>query len=138
VSGSDESSEESYHLLRDALRPAGPPRVGFSARHAPGEVVVQVEGELDVLTAPRLAAELNTVIRTTPGGLVLDLRRVEFIDSAGLQLLLNVRRRLDRVSRTLAVVCDEGPVRRVIDLARLTETLGVVTASERCRGRSRG
>ena len=113
--------------LRGALRPAGPPRLGLTTRREPDRLVVEVEGELDVLTAPKLAAELNTLIRTAPPRVLLDLRRVQFIDSAGLQILLNLRRRLDRASRAMNVVCDEGPVRRVIELARLTDTLGVIS-----------
>jgi hypothetical protein len=33
-----------------------------------------------------------------------------------------------RARRRLAVICAEGPVRRVIELARLVETLGVVSS----------
>ncbi len=93
-------------------------------------MLVEVEGELDILTAPRLASQLGAVIRSSPNDVVLDLRQVEFIDSAGLQILLNARRRLDRSSRSLSVICDQGPVRRVIELARLVETLGVVSGAE--------
>ena len=57
----------------------------------------------------------------------LDLREAQFIDSAGLQFLLLTRRRLLQASRNLTVICDEGPVLRVIELARLIEPLHVVT-----------
>lgn len=89
-------------------------------------VVVRVDGELDILTAPRLAARLDPVIRSSRGDLLLDLRRVEFIDSSGLQILMTTRRRLLRSGREIAVLCDQGPVRRVIEIARLTEALGVI------------
>ena len=90
-------------------------------------MVIRVEGELDLLTAPKLAARLDGVIRASAMSVVLDLRDVEFMDSAGLQILLNIRRRLVRTSRSLSVICD-GPVRQVIEFARLAGTLGV-TAS---------
>ena len=90
--------------------------------------MVVVEGELDVLTTPKLAARLDSMIRATATDVVLDLREVDFMDSAGLQLLLNTRRRLLRASRSLSVICDEGPVRRVIELARLSDALGVTTS----------
>jgi anti-sigma B factor antagonist len=111
--------------LREALRPSGPPRFALRVEHQPDLVVVYVEGELDILTVPKLAARINGLIRRSRGDLVLDLRAVEFIDSAGLQLLLNTRRRLLRKSRALSVVCETGPVRRLIELMRLTETLDV-------------
>ena len=89
-------------------------------------MVVRVDGELDLLTAPKVAARLNGLIRGSRSDMCLDLRAVQFIDSAGLQLLLLTRRRLLGESRNLAVICGEGPVRRVIELARLTEALNVV------------
>jgi anti-anti-sigma regulatory factor len=52
---------------------------------------------------------------------------VQFIDSARLQILLGAQRRLARAPRALTVVCPGGPVRRVIELARLIEVLGVVS-----------
>jgi len=88
-------------------------------------VVVRVEGELDVLTGPKLTARLNALIRASTTDVVLDLRDVRFMDSAGLQILLLTRRRLLRESRALSVICADGPVSRLIDLARLTETLHV-------------
>lgn len=90
-------------------------------------MVVHVDGELDILTVPKLAARLNGVIRASAADVVLDLRDVRFMDSAGLQLLLTTRRRLLHVSRNLSVVCDEGPVRQVIELARLADALRVTS-----------
>jgi anti-anti-sigma factor len=68
-------------------------------------------------------------VRKCAGEVVLDLRGVVFMDSAGLHVLLGAHRRLTRASRSLAVLCDGGPVRRVIELAGLIETLGVVSGS---------
>ena len=43
------------------------------------------------------------------------------------RLLLKVQRRLSRQSRSLAVICGDGPVRHAIELARLEVALGVVS-----------
>lgn len=114
--------------LREALRPAGPPRLGLRVDQQPDSVVAYLEGELDILTTPKFGARINGVIRESTGDLVLDLRGVEFIDSAGLQLLLNTRRRLLRRQRNLSVICEEGPVKRLIALMRLTDILGVINS----------
>lgn len=112
--------------MRDVLRPSGPPRLELWIDNQPEAIVVRVEGELDLLTAPKLSARLDGVIRASRTSVVLDLRNVEFMDSAGLQILLNIRRRLARNSRTLSVICD-GAVRQVIEFARLTQTLRVTS-----------
>lgn len=89
--------------------------------------MIRVEGELDVLTGPKLTAQLNALLRARSTDVVLDLRNVRFMDSAGLQILLVTRRRLLRESRALSVICADGPVSRLIELARLEETLNVTT-----------
>lgn len=129
--GRSEGRADDGEPLRDALRPRGPVRFEVSVSDQPGRVCVEIRGELDVLTAPRLAGELNTLVRRSDDDVVIDLRRAEFIDSAGLQLLLGTQRRLTQASRTLTVVCDDGPVRRVIELTRLTDVLGVKRGEDR-------
>jgi anti-sigma B factor antagonist len=100
--------------LADGLRPRGPIRFKLSER-----------GELDVLTAPRFAVRVEEIVRQCDCDLTVDLRGVQFIDSAALHVLLNAQRRLTRSSRRLTVICDDGPVHRVFELSRLVETLGV-------------
>jgi anti-anti-sigma factor len=77
------------------------------------------------MTAPRLSAQLETILRGREGDVVVDLRQTTFLDSAGLHVLLNAARRLTRRSRRLEVLCGPGPVRHVIELARLGETLNL-------------
>jgi anti-sigma B factor antagonist len=90
--------------------------------------VLHVVGELDVLTVPRMAECLARLVREDQDGLVLDLGQTEFIDSVGLHVLLNTRRRLTRRRRRFGVICQEGQVRHAIGLARLGETLGLVSS----------
>ena len=97
-------------------------------RRVAGATVVVVHGELDVLTAPKLTTWLDSLIRRGDGDIVIDLSEAGFIDSLGLHTLLKVQRRLSRQSRSLAVICAEGPVRYAIDLARLEDALGVVSS----------
>ncbi len=98
---------------------------GITQVKAAGVVRLEISGELDILTTPRLATELDTWVRQSDEDVIVDLRRTDFIDSAGLQILLGTQRRLGRVSRRLSVVCDDGPVRRVIEMTRLDGVLGL-------------
>jgi anti-sigma B factor antagonist len=54
---------------------------------------------------------------------VLDLCEVEFLDSSGLHLVLRARAALARDERQLAIVCPPGPVRRVMEVARVDDVL---------------
>ncbi len=119
-------SDTTAEPLREALRPRGPVQFATREHRAGRMITVSVEGELDLLTAPRLVAHVDQLLRVEPGDVLLDLEQTQFIDSAGLAILLNLKRRLDNRGHRLRVVCDEGPVRRVIQMARLEETLGIV------------
>jgi anti-sigma B factor antagonist len=116
--------------LRGELRPRGPVRLALSERRSNGAAVIHVEGELDLLTAPRLAAGLDRIMREPEGDVVLDLTDTDFIDSVGLQMLLSIDRRLAAINRKLTVVCGDGPVRRQIETTRLITALNVVGSIE--------
>ena len=122
--------------MAETLRPAGPIELELSEQLEPGRTVVRARGEVDALTAPKLSAQLDAILRGREGDLVVDLSETTFLDSAGLHVLLNAARRLTRRSRRLEVVCGSGPVRRVIELARLGETLNL--AEDRAGPLARG
>jgi anti-sigma B factor antagonist len=116
--------------LRRELRPSGPVSLELSATRYAGRSLITVVGELDILTAPRVAALIDEVIRGREDDVTVDLLGTVFIDSAGLHILLGAKRRLTRRSRDLVVIAGPGPVLRALELARLTETLGVVSSRE--------
>ena len=75
-----------------------------------GYVLLTVEGELDIATAPRMIAALNEVLADMDVPLVVDLSDVVFMDSTGLALLMNARRRAMRNGQGFAIVCPDGPI----------------------------
>jgi anti-sigma B factor antagonist len=87
--------------------------------------VITVTGELDLLTAARFGAYINQFVHRGRDDIIVDLTGTQFMDSAGLQILLSAERRVTRAARQLTVICPPGPVRRIIEMARLSETLGV-------------
>lgn len=76
----------------DPRRDAGSELLALTVERPTGEVcVVTVGGELDMLTAPTLEACLGEQLSTAPHHLVVDLQRVSFLDSKGLNCLLRAR-----------------------------------------------
>ena len=73
-------------------------------------------GEIDLATVDGLAQALDAA-REEAGSVVLDLREVSFMDSAGLRLVLEASRR----GRAFAVVRGPREVQRVFDLVGLDE-----------------
>jgi anti-sigma B factor antagonist len=90
-----------------------------------GYELLEVEGELDIATAPRMIAALNEAFVELSTPLVVDLSSVEFMDSTGLALLMNAHRRVRRRGQGFAIVCPGGPISRVFEIADMVESLHV-------------
>jgi anti-sigma B factor antagonist len=62
-----------------------------------------VIGELDIATVPELRARAHAVIAQSTQNLTIDLGQVEFIDSSGLSLLIELNRRAETEGWTLSL-----------------------------------
>lgn len=89
-----------------------------------GTQVVSVAGEVDLSSAPRLA-ELVWRAKRQAGGdpphVVVDLRGVEFMDTAGLEVLLEEWNASRQSDRRMSLVAREGPVTRLLEVTGLSE-----------------
>jgi anti-sigma B factor antagonist len=81
--------------------------------------VLAVEGELDIAQTPTFGLSINEALRAGPPCLVIDLCEVAFLDSTGLAVLLNARRRTRRQGTKLKLVCDVESTLRLLRLTRL-------------------
>jgi anti-sigma B factor antagonist len=90
-----------------------------------GYELLTVEGEIDIATASRMIAALSEVLADMEVPLVVDLSGVVFMDSTGLALLMNARRRATRNGHGFAIVCPSGPISRLFEIADMVENLRV-------------
>jgi anti-anti-sigma factor len=84
-----------------------------------GAPYLELVGELDLSTVYPLKLRLELAERDTPDRIVVDLRRVTFMDSIGLGTLLAHRLRATQTGRELQLV--QGP-QHIQDLFQLTGT----------------
>lgn len=87
-----------------------------------GEVLVRLEGELDLNDASRLTRLLRQALDLSPR-LIVDLTNVAFLDSTGLARLLWARNRAVNLGGTLVLVGAGPPVRRIMDLTGVADLL---------------
>ena len=66
------------------------------------------------------------MLRAGARRIVIDLSAVEFIDSSGLGLLVNVQRRVERATAHLVIVEPTERVRRVFEVTRLDQQMALV------------
>jgi anti-sigma B factor antagonist len=85
-----------------------------------------LEGELDIASAPQVEHELERLEAGEPALLVLDLRRLAFMDSTGLRLIVAADARAREQGRRLIIVRGPEPVQRILHMTRLDERLEIV------------
>ncbi len=91
---------------------------------------LSVKGELDLDTAPTLAASIEAIEAGQDEGLILDLTDCGFIDSTGIALLVKAWKRLDidggDGGTGRVVLCGPSPqVQRVFDITGLDRSISV-------------
>ena len=71
------------------------------------ETVIEIVGRLDTVTAPALDKTINEDIGDTKN-LVLDVKGMEYISSAGLRVLLAAQKKMQKIgSMKVTGVCEE-------------------------------
>ena len=71
------------------------------------ETIIEAAGRLDTTTAPALDKTINEDIEGTEN-LVLDLKGIEYISSAGLRVLLSAQKKMQSLgSMKVKNVCEE-------------------------------
>ncbi len=90
-----------------------------------GWQIVEVTGELELATAPRLRQQVVSLVGADCLRVVLDLTRVDFIDSVGLGVVVGALKRTRTRGGDLRVVAPEQRVRSLFTLTRLDEIIVV-------------
>jgi anti-sigma B factor antagonist len=91
--------------------------------------VIEIEGELDLATAPRLKWILIDGLAAGRTSFVVDLSRASFMDSTALGVLVGVNRSLD-VGARLAIVCSGDAVAKIFELSGMDGVFAIFPTLE--------
>jgi stage II sporulation protein AA (anti-sigma F factor antagonist) len=90
----------------------------FEVRSRDGLVCVYLHGEIDHHSAVALREELDRLlVHRRPRRFVLDLSRIEFMDSAGLGLLMGRYRLVRELGGVMALTAPNARVHKILRLA---------------------
>jgi anti-sigma B factor antagonist len=89
-------------------------------------VVLGLHGELDLLGAPLLEEEIAKVEADAPEIVVLDLQDLQFVDSAGLRVILAAHERFRQQGKELALTPGSEQVQRLFTIAGVNEHLHII------------
>ncbi len=95
-------------------------------RQGEDRVVLGLHGELDLLGAPMLEEEISKAEANAPGIVVLDLRDLQFVDSAGLRVILAAHERSQREGKEFALTPGSEQVQRLFTIAGVSEHLRII------------
>jgi anti-sigma B factor antagonist len=106
------------------------PGPGFGAAISleEGCTVVAVRGELDLATAPTLEEYLVGALRQGGRRVVLDLEDLEFMDAAGLRVIVAAARRLRTDRGELLLRAPSQMTRKLLEITRLDQRLTIEPA----------
>jgi anti-sigma B factor antagonist len=95
--------------------------------HTAGRVTkLTLSGELDLLSSPALEQELEHANRSGVEVILLDLSRLEFMDSTGLHVLVKAHQRAHDAGREFVLTKGGDQVQRLLDLTGVAELLRIV------------
>ena len=98
--------------------------------HDRGAVVIDVSGELDLASSPMLEQELDSTAIASAELLIVDLRKLEFMDSTGLSVLVRAHQRAVENRTRFAVVKGPQQVQRLLMLTGVAERLTLADSPE--------
>lgn len=87
--------------------------------------VVEVSGEVDVYTAPRLREAVVEAIDEGATKLVIDVEQVEFLDSTGVGVMVGALKKVRSAGGTLDIVCTQPRLLKIFDITGLDKVFGL-------------
>jgi len=94
------------------------------------EVILALQGDVDLYTAPELKAELIRLIETGTTRIVVDLTSATFIDSTTLGVLLGALKRLRPAGGELSIVCPDPNIRKIFQITLLDRVFSIFETRE--------
>jgi len=109
--------------------------LGLEVDDSRGKVtVLTVEGEVDIATAPKLREKLVELAAGGATRVVVDLEKVEFLDSTGLGVLIGGMKRLRSTDGDLTLVCTQPRILKVFEITGLNRAFVIHDSVDQAAG----
>ena len=87
--------------------------------------VISVRGEVDLYSSPALRQEIKKQVKKKPDVLVVELSRVEYMDSSGVATLVEGLKNIGKKGGRLKLAGLTDPVRQVFKFAHLDKVFDI-------------
>jgi anti-sigma B factor antagonist len=112
--------------------------LGLDVRKLDGHSVVDVKGEIDVYTAPKLREKLIELVSEGSYDVVVNLEGVDFLDSTGLGVLVGALKRVKAHDGNLSLVCTQDKILKIFKITGLTKVFPIYDSVEEATSASAG
>nr|WP_202513130.1 STAS domain-containing protein [Streptomyces sp. SID3343] len=99
--------------------------LSLSTRTEGGRTIVEVGGEIDVYTAPKLREQLVELVNEGQFHLIVDMEAVDFLDSTGLGVLVGGLKRVRAHEGSLQLVCTQERILKIFRITGLTKVFPI-------------
>jgi anti-sigma B factor antagonist len=90
--------------------------------------VLALRGEIDVYTAPRLRQAIVDLVDGGAKRIVIDMEKVDFLDSTGLGVLVEGLKRVKTREGTLSIVATHDKILKIFDITGLNKAFPIHAA----------
>jgi anti-sigma B factor antagonist len=92
--------------------------------------LIDLEGEVDVYTAPQLKQQIITLLDSGVKHVVVNLSAVDYLDSTALGVLIGGLKRLRERNGTLDLICPNQRIKRIFEITGLDKIFDIYAAEE--------
>lgn len=104
--------------------------LSLETREQSGHTVVVVGGEIDVYTAPKLRDKITELVNAGHHDLVVDMDRVDFLDSTGLGVLVGGLKKVRAEDGTMSLVCSQDRLLKIFKITGLAKVFTIHPSQE--------
>jgi anti-sigma B factor antagonist len=90
-----------------------------------GASVLTLRGEIDVYTAPRLRQAIIDLVDGGATRVVVDMEKVDFLDSTGLGVLVGGLKRVKLKEGSLSIVATQDKILKIFDITGLNKIFDI-------------
>ncbi len=91
---------------------------------------VDVSGEIDVYTSPKVKEAINALIEEGHYNLIINLEQVRYIDSTGLGILIGALKKVREHSGNIFLVCVDQQIKKVFTITGLVKIFKIFDNNE--------
>jgi anti-sigma B factor antagonist len=95
-----------------------------------GAALLTLRGEIDVYTAPRLRQAIIDLVDGGANRIVVDMEKVDFLDSTGLGVLVGGLKRVKMKEGSLSIVTKQDKILKIFDITGLNKVFAIHSTVE--------